>query len=229
MSMTTPSQFALWSLAAYVSGGIPFGLLVMKLAGKGDVRKSGSGNIGATNVLRSGGKGLGIATLLLDVLKGFLPVFLAKRAGLPPQMLAWVALAAVVGHIFTPWLRFKGGKGVATALGVALAYHPMMVVPSFSTFLVLVLVFRYVSLGSVLAAVVLPLAATGLLGRIFCLPMLPLQDPRWLVVAWTVLSLLVIRAHAPNIQRLLRGEENKLWGGKKPAAQDKQNGGASHE
>jgi len=219
MSTPTASTFLLWCLGAYLAGSIPFGLLLMKLAGKGDVRKSGSGNIGATNVLRTGGKALGIVTLLLDILKGYVPVFLAKHFGLPPQMLSFVALSAVLGHMFTPWLRFKGGKGVATALGVALAYHPMMVVPSLAFFLVLVLIFRYISLGSVMAAVVLPLSATGLLGTRFCLPLLPLDlrtpaDPRWLVVAWTVLSLLVIRAHAANIQRLLQGTESKLWGSK---------------
>jgi acyl phosphate:glycerol-3-phosphate acyltransferase len=219
MLMPSSTTFGLWCLLAYVCGSIPFGLLLMKLAGKGDVRKTGSGNIGATNVLRTGGKALGIGTLALDVLKGFLPVFLAKRAGLPPEMLSWVALIGVVGHIFTPWLKFKGGKGVATALGVALAYHPLMVLPSLSTFIVLVAVFRYVSLGSVAAALVLPLAATGLLGTRFCLQSLS-SDPRWLVAGWVILALLVIRAHAANIQRLLAGQENK-FGAKKPESESK--------
>jgi glycerol-3-phosphate acyltransferase PlsY len=225
--MTTPSAsvFALWCLAAYLAGSIPFGLVLMKLAGKGDVRKAGSGNIGATNVLRTGGKALGILTMVLDITKGFVPVYLARRWGLPPQMLSFVALSGVVGHIFTPWLRFKGGKGVATAMGVALAYHPMMVVPSLVLFLALVLVFRYISLGSVIGAILLPFAATGVLGTRFCVPLLPLDahtpaDPRWLVLAWSVLSLLVVRAHSANIQRLLQGTESKLWGGPKPPKVD---------
>jgi len=222
--MLTPSAsvFGLWCLVAYLAGSIPFGLVLMKLAGKGDVRKSGSGNIGATNVLRTGGKALGILTMVLDITKGFVPVYLARRWGLPPQMLSFVALAGVVGHIFTPWLRFKGGKGVATAMGVALAYHPMMVVPSLLLFLALVLSLRYISLGSVMGALLLPFAATGLLGPRFCISLPPLSgdtptDPRWLVLAWSVLALLVIRAHSANIQRLLQGTESKLWGGAKPA------------
>lgn len=219
MHMPSSTTFLLWCLLAYVCGSIPFGLVLMKLAGKGDVRKTGSGNIGATNVLRSGGKALGIGTLALDVLKGFLPVFLAKRAGLPPEMLSWVALIGVIGHIFTPWLKFKGGKGVATALGVALAYHPLMVLPSLGTFIGLVAIFRYISLGSIAAAVVLPLAATGLLGTRFCLQSLT-PDPRWLVAGWVILSVLVIRAHAGNIQRLVTGQENKFGSQKKDVVKE---------
>jgi acyl phosphate:glycerol-3-phosphate acyltransferase len=214
MPTPTMSTFLLWCLVAYAAGSVPFGLLLMKLAGKGDVRKSGSGNIGATNVLRTGGKALAIVTLLLDIAKGFVPVYLARRHGLPPHLLSFIALSGVLGHIFTPWLRFKGGKGVATALGVAIAYQPMMVVPSLGVFLLLVLVFRYISLGSVCAALVLPLSAFGLFGPRFCLQVMP-EDARWPVLAWSVLAMLVIRAHSTNIQRLLQGTENKLWGSSK--------------
>ena len=130
--------FLLWCLGAFLAGSIPFGLILVKLAGKGDVRQQGSGNIGATNVMRAGGKGLGIATLALDAAKGFIPVFLAaKLGGLGYVALAWVVLAAVVGHMYTPWLRFEGGKGVATALGACLAYHPLLVLPSLGAFLLL--------------------------------------------------------------------------------------------
>jgi glycerol-3-phosphate acyltransferase PlsY len=193
-------------LAAFLCGSIPFGLLLVKLAGKGDVRAHGSGNIGATNVSRVGGKTLGIVTLLLDILKGFLPVFLARQAGLGDGALSLVALAAVLGHVFTPWLKFQGGKGVATALGVALAFRASMVVPPLAVFLVLVLAFRYVSLGSVAAAAALP--ATLLMRG----------GPVAVVLPWTALALLVIVKHHDNIRRLLKGTESPLWGAKKESA-----------
>jgi acyl phosphate:glycerol-3-phosphate acyltransferase len=214
---TDLTRFMFWCLAAFLSGSIPFGLLVVKAAGKGDVRKSGSGNIGATNVMRAGGKVLGITTLLLDVAKGFAPVFLAKLAGIPAQLLAFVALAAVLGHMFTPWLKFKGGKGVATALGVALAYHPLMVLPSLVAFLALVFIFRYVSLGSIVAGLVLVPAAAGVFGARFCLQVAEQYDS-WPIVAWTILAFLVIERHSANIKRLLQGTESKLGSGKKANA-----------
>lgn len=214
MSQTDFPHFLLWCLAAFLSGSIPFGLILVKLAGKGDVRKSGSGNIGATNVMRAGGKGLGIATLLLDVAKGFGPVIAAKGFGLPAHLLAFVALAAVLGHMFTPWLKFKGGKGVATSLGVALAYHPLMVVPSLVAFLLLVIIFRYISLGSVTAALVLIPSAAGVFGPWFCLHVNEPYDS-WPVVAWTIVAFLVIERHKANIKRLIQGTESKFGGSKK--------------
>lgn len=213
MILADLTPFLVWTLVAFLSGSIPFGLIVVKLAGKGDVRKSGSGNIGATNVMRAGGKALGIATLLLDVVKGFVPVLLAKSFGLPPHLLAFVALAAVLGHMFTPWLKFKGGKGVATALGVALAYQPWMVVPSLVAFLVLVFLSRYVSLGSVVAGLVLIPSAAGVFGSRFYLQAAEGFDNSWPIVAWTILAFLVIQRHSANIKRLLQGTEAKLWGG----------------
>ena len=210
MDMPLLKTLLLWCLGAFLSGSIPFGLLVIKAAGKGDVRAQGSGNIGATNVMRAGGKALGIATLLLDAAKGFVPVFLALRA-LGPDGASFVVLAAVAGHVFTPWLRFKGGKGVATALGAVLAYHATMVVPALGTFLAALLIFRYVSLGSVLAALMLWVTAMGFLGPRFCLPI----TSRWQVLAWTLLVGLVIRKHAENLNRLFQGRETRLWGAKK--------------
>jgi glycerol-3-phosphate acyltransferase PlsY len=213
MTNATTLSYTIWCLGAFLAGSIPFGLLVMKLAGKGDVRALGSGNIGATNVLRSGGKGLGIATLALDTAKGFLPVFLARQAGLGPGLLAWVVLAAVAGHVFTPWLRFRGGKGVATALGAVLAYHPAMVLPAFGVFLATLLVSRYVSLGSVLAAAALFLTALGLAGA---WAIVPAPLPRWpALLAWALLSGLVILKHRANLERLCRGTESPLWGAKR--------------
>jgi glycerol-3-phosphate acyltransferase PlsY len=215
--MHTPSlnTFLLWCLGAYLAGSIPFGLILVKLAGKGDVRAQGSGNIGATNVLRTGGKALGILTLALDVAKGFAPVFLAKRLGFPAEALSWVALASTAGHIYTPWLKFQGGKGVATALGAILGYHPAMALPCLAGFALCVGVFRYVSLGSIVAALILIPAALGFLGAWACLPFLMEEMARYGIVAWIVLPLLVVRRHAANIQRLLNGTEAKLWGGKK--------------
>jgi glycerol-3-phosphate acyltransferase PlsY len=203
MSHAMTTTYLTWCLGAFLSGSIPFGLLLMKLAGKGDVRTQGSGNIGATNVMRSGGKALGIATLLLDAAKGFLPVFLARQAGLGPEILAWLVLAAVAGHVFTPWLKFKGGKGVATALGTVLAYHPAMVLPAFAVFL-----------GSILAALALFLTALGLAGPWATLPQ-PADLPRWpALLAWALLAALVIAKHRPNLERLLRGTESRFWGAK---------------
>lgn len=212
------TRFILWALGAFLAGSIPFGLLLVKLAGKGDVRQQGSGNIGATNVMRAGGKGLGIATLLLDAAKGFVPVLLAKQSHPDPVFLSWIALAAVVGHMYTPWLKFEGGKGVATALGVCLAYHPMLVVPSLGAFILLVVIFRYVSLGSIVAALVMVPSALGVFGTRFSgIPFIYESTARYLVLAWVLLALLVIRKHAANIQRLLKGTESPLFG-KKPEA-----------
>lgn len=206
---------AIWCLGAFLAGSVPFGLILVKLAGKGDVRSQGSGNIGATNVMRAGGKTLGIATLLLDAVKGFLPVFLAKQAGLGPEVLAFIALAAVMGHMFTPWLRFQGGKGVATALGAVLGYHAAMVVPALGAFILMLLVFRYVSLGSVTAALVLFLTSLGAFGAWACLPIQE-DHSRWPVLAWALLVGLVIRKHAENLNRVLQGTESRFWGAKAP-------------
>ena len=208
------STTTLCGLGAFLAGSVPFGLLLMKLAGKGDVRTQGSGNIGATNVMRIGGKGLGIATLLLDAGKGFFPVWLARQAGVGSGVLAVLALAAVCGHVFTPWLRFKGGKGVATALGVVLAYHAAMVVPAFATFVLALLIFRYVSLGSILAALVLFLTALGLAGGWATVPAAA-DAPCWLpLLAWAGMAGLVIVKHHANIGRLVHGSESRFWGAK---------------
>lgn len=215
MHTPTLNSFLLWCLGAYLAGSIPFGLILVKLAGKGDVRTQGSGNIGATNVMRAGGKSLGILTLVLDAAKGFAPVFLAKHWGFPSEALSWIALAATAGHIYTPWLKFQGGKGVATALGAILGYHPAMVLPSLGAFALLLGIFRYVSLGSVVAALLVIPSAMGLFGAWACLPFLQENLARYGVVAWILLPMLVVRRHAANLQRLLQGTETKLWGAKK--------------
>ncbi len=218
MSNEALFHFMLWCAVAFLSGSIPFGLVLVKLAGKGDVRAQGSGNIGATNVMRAGGKGLGILTLVLDAAKGYVPVLLAAHYGITKVPLAWVTLAAVAGHVFTPWLKFKGGKGVATALGACLGYHPLLVVPAFATFLVMVGLFRYVSLGSVAAALVLVPTALGLFGPRFSgLAALPEATARYMILAWVLLAGLVVRKHAGNLQRLMAGTESKLFGSKPQA------------
>ena len=201
-SHSLPS-LALGCLGAFLCGSIPFGLVLVKLAGKGDVREHGSGNIGATNVSRVGGKALGIVTLLLDIAKGFLPVFLGKQLGWSESVLSLLALSAVLGHVFTPWLKFQGGKGVATALGVALAFRAAMVLPALGLFIALVLAFRYVSLGSVMAALALPL----ILAWRGAAPVV--------LILWAGISLIVIAKHHENIRRLLKGTESPLWGAKK--------------
>lgn len=219
--MVTPEllPFLILCLIAYLAGSIPFGLILFKLAGKGDVRKSGSGNIGATNVMRSGGKALGIATLLLDALKGFVPVFCARQANWAPEAVSLIALAAVLGHIYTPWLKFQGGKGVATALGVVLAYKAAMVLPSLGAFILLLAIFRYVSLASIVAAILLIPAAIGLFGAWACNAFFNPDLARYGILAWVLISFLVVRRHSENIQRLLAGTENRFGSSKNKDAQ----------
>ena len=221
-----PMQVLFWCLGAFLLGSIPFGLILVKLAGKGDVRAHGSGNIGATNVSRVGGKGLGIVTLVLDAAKGFAPVALARHQDFPPDLCAALALCAVAGHVFTPWLGFKGGKGVATAVGAALAYRWQGVMPSLITFVLLLAIFRRVSLGSVVGASLLPVVMgmpwakemhSSFLGLEFR-GVLEGQDPWQATFFWALLALLVIAKHHANIRRLIAGTEPPLWGGKKEAA-----------
>ena len=209
MSSTATFSPVLWCLGAFLCGSIPFGLLLVKLSGKGDVRAHGSGNIGATNVSRVGGKALGVVTLLLDILKGFLPVFVAKKLGVGADLLALMALAAVLGHVFTPWLKFQGGKGVATALGVILATQAQWILLPMATFIFVLWLTRHVSLGSILAAAMVPAQ---------------LLLPNWMpgapkvafaaILPWLALVLLVIWKHRENIRRLQEGTESKLWGAK---------------
>ncbi len=226
MPSTDPTFLVLGCLAAFGCGSIPFGLILVKLAGKGDVRAHGSGNIGATNVSRVGGKGLGMVTLLLDIAKGFLPVFLARQAAFPVDMQAALALCATAGHVFTPWLKFKGGKGVATALGAALAYRAVAVLPSLGLFLLLVALTRYVSLGSIVGALALPVSMGWVRETVHKADLFGIQvqagireqDPWQAVFLWVLIALLVVAKHHENIARLLKGTESPLWGAKKGEA-----------
>ena len=219
MLLSDPRSLVLWCLAAFACGSIPFGLVLVKLAGKGDVRAHGSGNIGATNVSRVGGKALGIVTLLLDILKGFLPVFLAKKAGFGVDALSLLALAAVLGHVYTPWLKFQGGKGVATALGVLLAVDAQLMLVPMGTFIFALWLTRHVSLGSILAAAMLPvqLYLISSFARVFGGSLT--KDLSFLL-PWTALALLVIWKHKENIGRLQAGTESKLWGAKQEDPHD---------
>jgi glycerol-3-phosphate acyltransferase PlsY len=181
--------------AGYLLGSVPWGLLLTRAAGAGDVRSIGSGNIGATNVLRTGRRGLAAATLLLDLLKGFLPVWVAWSWTGPDTAVA-AGAGAVTGHCFPIWLGFRGGKGVATAGGVILALTPLVLVPALAVFAAAFWATRYVSLGSILAALVVPLAAY-LWGHVQAAEL------------YLLLALLVIVQHRANVARLLAGEEPK--------------------
>lgn len=212
MESLQPFQLALWCLGAFLCGSIPFGLIVVKLMGKGDVRSKGSGNIGATNVSRVAGKGAGILVLLLDVAKGIVPVVLARRAGVADFFLPWIGFGAVSGHAFSPLLRFKGGKGVATALGVILAVQWRLGALPLAFFVAGLWLTRHVSLGSILAALMLPLemvllALSGDYGGFRAL-----GEHSSFLMAWTSLAVLVIAKHHENIRRLQLGTESKLWG-----------------
>ena len=195
------------AFVAYVLGSIPFGLILVRVLLGKDVRLTGSGNIGATNVARSGGAKLGVATLLLDALKGYFAVLLAslvslRLAGIDLGLAASLAaLCAILGHVFPAWLRFRGGKGVATAVGAFVGLAPRAILVVFAVFLVTVLISRYVSLGSIIASAVFPLLAFFLYRN--------QSSPAGLAVMLGA-SLLIILKHKANIRRLLDGTENRL-------------------
>jgi glycerol-3-phosphate acyltransferase PlsY len=186
---------------AYLLGSIPFGYVLVRVFRKEDIRAKGSGNIGATNVVRSGAKGLGIATLLLDMLKGLAAVLIARYiASGNYDVEVAAAMAAVLGHVFPVWLGFRGGKGVATALGVFVALTWPSAVGGLLVFIVVFAISRYVSFGSILAAVALPLLAFY-----FVRPWTPMMT-----FGFLFLPALVIAKHHANIRRLLSGTENRF-------------------
>jgi acyl phosphate:glycerol-3-phosphate acyltransferase len=183
---------------AYVLGSIPTGLLLAKAFGGVDIRTTGSGNIGATNVYRTLGRKIGILTLLGDCLKGLLPVLAAHMFNLPDAYIALIGLAAFLGHIFPIFLRFKGGKGVATALGVFLGVSPLAVLVALVIFVVMVFIWRYISLASITAAALMP-ALTALINR----------NPVLVAMSFAI-AIIVITKHHANIKRLLNGTENRF-------------------
>ena len=189
---------------SYLLGSIPFGLLFSKWAGLGDIRAIGSGNIGATNVLRTGSKKIAIATLFCDAVKGAIPIILTHNYYAPDLTPNWIetsiALAVVLGHVFPVWLHFKGGKGVATALGVYLALNPWLGGLTLVTWLIMAKVSRISSLSALIASTLSPLIALYL--------------SKWamttLVYNTLFMAMLILHTHRDNIKRLIAGEESKI-------------------
>ena len=186
-------------LLGYLLGSIPFGLVFTRAAGLGDIRRVGSGNIGATNVLRAGGKALAAATLLADGGKGAAAVLLAGWAW-GPAAAAWAGLAAVLGHLFPVWLRFRGGKGVATGLGVLLAAAPLAGAVACAVWLAMAKLGRRSSLAGLAAFAAAPVAAWAVYGA----------GRGWLALA---VAALVFARHHANIRRLLAGTEPRIGAG----------------
>jgi acyl phosphate:glycerol-3-phosphate acyltransferase len=200
--------FAIIAVAAYLLGSIPFGYLLMRFFRKQDIRTFGSGNIGATNVLRTGAHGLGIATFVLDVLKGSAAVWLGGWIGtqlIPTVPLRTVeavaALFAVLGHMFTVWLHFRGGKGVATGFGVFLVISPWAALASIATFFLTIALTRYVAVGSMVGAASFPFYAWLLVKG---------QRPAAFFIASVLVALLIVVKHHSNLRRLYDGTEYKL-------------------
>jgi len=185
-------------IAAYLIGAIPSGVVLTRLAGSEDIRKAGSGNIGATNVYRVAGRKLGLLTLIGDVLKGVLPVLAAQWLHFSDGQVGLIAAAAFTGHCFPVYLGFKGGKGVATALGIFLVISPLAALGAAAVFGLLVWKWRYISLGSICAAAAMPVLV------FFINRSLPL------VAATLFISAVVIFRHQQNISRLLAGSENRF-------------------
>jgi len=183
---------------AYLIGAIPTGVVLTRLTGSADIRKAGSGNIGATNVYRVAGKKLGVLTLVGDILKGLLPVLAVQAAGMPQGSVALVAAAAFLGHCYPVYLRFKGGKGVATALGIFLVLSPPAVLVAVLLFVGLVWKWRYISLGSICAAALMPILV------------LWFEASTSLFAASVFIGGMVVIRHRSNIERLLAGTENKF-------------------
>ena len=201
------------ALAAYLLGSLSFAVIVSRAMGLSDPRSYGSGNPGATNVLRSGSKAAAILTLLLDAFKGWLPVMLVKWFGEPYGLgdgaMAAVGLAAFLGHLYPVFFKFQGGKGVATAVGVLLAFQPLLALATVATFAIIVFFFRYVSLASMVAALFAP--AYYLLGN-----GVAWQASGEKTLALMAMGVLLIWRPRENIRRLWAGTESKLGSKKKP-------------
>jgi glycerol-3-phosphate acyltransferase PlsY len=189
---------------AYLLGSIPFGWLVVKAIGGGDIRAAGSGNIGAANVARNAGALAGVLTLLLDLSKGYLAVWLASReTGGNARWMIGAAAAAVIGHVFPLWLGFKGGKGVATGLGVMLVICWQAVAAATAIWLLVVVFWRYSSLGSISAAAAMPILVYGFYARGHA-------PPTYISAGTILIAALIIAKHRENIARLAAGTESRL-------------------
>jgi glycerol-3-phosphate acyltransferase PlsY len=194
----------LMPVVAYLLGSIPFGFLIVKARGGPDIRSTGSGNIGAANVARNAGAIAGVLTLLLDAGKGYLAVWIAMRwSGGNMRWIMAAAVAAVAGHMFPVWLRFKGGKGVATTLGAFLPICPVAVAAAAGFWLLVVLFWRYSSLGSMVAAAALPA-----LVYLFYAPRH--APPNYILLSTILISILVLAKHYSNLERLVAGKEKRL-------------------
>ena len=191
-------------IAAYILGSVPFGLLIVKATAGTDIREKGSGNIGAANVARNAGPVAGALTLILDAAKGYLAVWLAGYfAHGSVRWMAFAAVAAVIGHMFPIWLRFHGGKGVATGLGVFIPICWQAVAAGIVLWLLVVIFWRYSSLGSIVAAAAMPVF-------VYLLYAPPHAPPDIVTISTTLVAVLIIFKHRSNIERLIAGEENKL-------------------
>jgi glycerol-3-phosphate acyltransferase PlsY len=208
--MSISLTFILCALGGYLLGSIPFGLVLTRICGLGDIRKIGSGNIGATNVLRTGRKDLALLTVILDASKAGLAAFLAEKltssadiiiSGLYTQINIVAGLIAgtcgVLGHNFPIWLKFKGGKGVASTFGFILAMTPQIALLALATWLVVAVISRYSSLSAITAAVLTPFYAFFLTEPVYS-------------ICYTAVALLVLYRHRANIVRLCKGEESKI-------------------
>jgi len=185
-------------IVAYLIGSIPFGYLIVRRKIGADIRQTGSGGTGATNVSRRAGKAAGILTLLLDAAKGSAAVLIAKAVAGDDWVIAAAAIAALVGHIFPVWLGFRGGKGVATGVGIFLVLAPVALLCAGVVFVAIVALTRYVSLGSIVAAILIPVFVWLL------------SDLRPLLIAATVGAALIVFAHRGNIQRLASHTESRI-------------------
>ncbi len=194
---------ALGALLAYLLGAIPFGMLIARMKGI-DIMSVGSGNIGATNVFRAVGKGWGLAVLVLDVAKGFLPTFLTLSMTGSREWALLVGTCAILGHCASPFLRFKGGKGAATALGFIIGLTPLASAFSFAVFLLCLLTTRIVSLSTLLASLTA-------LGCVIAFGYSP-----FVIGAYTLINGFLFYRHRGNIARLLKGEERRIQFGKRP-------------
>lgn len=209
-------------IASYLIGSIPFSYLVVRVAAGADIRELGSRNVGATNVARTFGKTPGVIALLLDLTKGYVAIVVAKwltampgwplPAGADPlpwhSRAFWIALAglvAVIAHMFPVWLRFHGGKGVATATGAFLAIHPIAVLAGAIVFLIVLLSTRFVSLASMLSAASIPIFFRFLT-----------HEPFWTIVISIAIAILIILKHHSNVARLTQGTERRMGESKKP-------------
>ena len=192
--------YVLTAIIAYLAGSIPFGLILVNITGAGNLREIGSGNIGATNVLRTGHMNIAIATLILDCGKGGVTVIVAQRYGLDLAVISGVC--SVVGHIFPIWLKFRGGKGVATVLGVLLAIAWQVGLTAVATWLIIAAIFRYSSLAAILALTLSTVYAWYL------------PDTNVSIMTTLIAGLSILR-HKENIWRLIKGNESKIKLGKK--------------